>query len=164
MAPFEPAILCLGGEHQLAGEDALGELAEHGLEREPRRRRQRRATERASERPRKAGVVRDVRCDPVHRSIEVLTVEHVQEQRDRVVAMNPRPPLAPRAEWTTRTPSERCQHRLQRAAAGGEYEAQAHADHAQAVCASSCSFALPTDAYARQEIITRRRALQKRLV
>src|SRR5579872_4310741 len=78
--------------------------------------------------------------------------------------MNPRPPLAPRAQWATRTPSERCQHRLQRTAAGGENETQAHADHAQAVGPSSCSLALPAYAYARQEIITRRRVFQKRLI
>ena len=81
-------------------------------------------------------------------------VDQMQHQPDQVVAMNPRPPLAARAERAAGAQLEGQEHGPQRAAAWPQYDANTDSRETNAERLDFASFLLPGDRDVSQEVVT----------
>ena len=81
----------------------------------------------------------------------------MQQQADHVVDMNPRHDLPAVAQPSAQPQLERREHRPERPAIGGQYNADAGTHDAQAGVAGLCRFGFPSLTHLGEKIIAGRR-------
>jgi hypothetical protein len=151
-------------QHALAGEQHLRHLAERQAEDGSGRAEHRGAGERPAELAREGGVRDRLGRRRVHGAAPALVLERRDDEARHVVAMDPRHPLLAAADGTTDEGAERRQHARERAADGGEHDAEAEADHAHAGALRRERLVLPRGADPGEEVAAGSRRLVERLV